>query len=540
MFRIALPSSKYKVMSNFSKVFSAELEGIDARLIDVEVDTLVGLHSFNIVGLADKALSEAKERVNSALKNSDIKPPNKENRKITVNLAPADIKKTGSQYDLAIAIGYTLATEQIRPFDTKDKIFVGELALNGDLRPVSGALSIAEMCVRAGFKFLFLPKTNAPEADIIKGVRVVPIENFKELINFLENPEALNAVPYATPKKSAAEREFGITLDDIRGQENAKRALIIAASGGHNLLMAGSPGAGKSLLAQSIISILPETTLQESIEITKVWSAAGLSHGLIQIRPFRAPHHSASAVSIIGGGTNPRPGEISLAHRGVLFLDELPEFPRSILESLRQPLESGEVHIARAKATLIFPTRFTLVAAMNPCPCGYFGDKEKECRCTANEVFKYEKRISGPLLDRIDLQITVPRVEAHELLSKKSEAKTSVTKLARVQVQKARDLQALRLRSAQAKRFSSVGEKNSKRSIFTNAEMTSKECEELIELDEESEEFLKKILEENLVSARGYYRILKTARTIADLEESADVKKEHLAEAFSYRIRSRE
>lgn len=517
-------------MSSFSKVFSAELEGINARLIDVEVDTLVGLHSFNIVGLADKALSEAKERVNSALKNSDIKPPNKENRKITVNLAPADVKKTGSQYDLAIAVGYALTTEQIRPFDTKDKVFVGELALNGELRPVSGALSIAEMAVEAGYKYLFLPKANSQEANIIKGLNVVPIENLKELINFLENPEKMEVLSKLVTKREGETRDFKITLDDIRGQENAKRALIIAAAGGHNLLMTGTPGAGKSILAESIISILPDATPEESIEITKVWSAAGLAeNGLIHIRPFRAPHHSASIVSIVGGGTNPRPGEISLAHRGVLFLDELPEFPRSVLESLRQPLETGEVRVARAKATLTFPARFTLVAAMNPCPCGYFGDKEHECRCTANEVFKYEKRISGPLLDRIDLQIVVPRVSVPELMEKKTSSGGDITARARAQVQKARDIQN--------KRFSS---NNSSRKIFTNAEMTSKECEELISLSSDSEIFLKKILEDNLVSARGYYRILKTARTIADLEESPDVKKEHLAEAFSYRIRNRE
>lgn len=514
-------------MSTFSKVFSAELEGINARLIDVEVDTLVGLHSFNIVGLADKALSEAKERVNAALKNSDIKPPNKDNRKITVNLAPADVKKTGSQYDLAIAIGYAISTEQIRSFDADDKIFVGELALNGDLRPISGALSIAEMAKELGYSFLFLPKANAPEASVIKGVRVVPIENFKDAINFLENPETLNALPKIISKKSRLMREFKVTLDDIRGQENAKRALTIAAAGGHNLLMTGTPGAGKSILAESIISILPQMTPEESIEVTKIWSAAGQSRDLIEIRPFRAPHHSASEISIVGGGTNPRPGEISLAHRGVLFLDELPEFPRSILESLRQPLEVGEIHVARAKATLTFPARFTLISAMNPCPCGYFGDKEKECRCTANEVFRYEKRISGPLLDRIDLQIVVPRVSVSELLDKTSGRTASSTVAIRERVQKARQIQA--------KRFANAG-----RAIFVNAEMTSKECEGLIELSADSETFLKNILEENLVSARGYYRILKTARTIADLGESPDVKKEHLSEAFGYRIRNRE
>lgn len=514
-------------MNTFSKVYSAELYGINARLIDVEVDTLVGLHSFNIVGLADKALSEAKERVNAALKNSDIKPPNKENRKITVNLAPADIKKTGSQYDLAIAIGYALSTEQIRPFETSDKIFVGELALNGDLRPITGALSIAQMAAALGYQFLFLPERNAKEAALIEGIKVVPAGTLKEVISFIENPAEVKKLSNAKTNGESKRQEYKITLDDIRGQENAKRALIIAAAGGHNLLMVGTPGAGKSILAEGMASILPETTIEEAIEITKVWSAAGENqNSLIQIRPFRAPHHSASAISIVGGGTNPRPGEISLAHRGVLFLDELPEFPRNILESLRQPLETGEVRVARAKAALTFPARFTLVAAMNPCPCGYFGDKEKECRCTANEVLRYEKRVSGPLLDRIDLQINMPRVSADELLQKRKQDKNSETERALVQIQKARE--------AQAKRFQSAN-----RAIFVNAEMTSKDAENLIALDNESELFLKKTLEDNLVTARGYYKILKTARTIADLEESPAVKKRHLAEAFSYRIRNR-
>ncbi|MBI2035346.1 MAG: YifB family Mg chelatase-like AAA ATPase [Candidatus Liptonbacteria bacterium] len=510
-------------MDSFSKVYAAELDGIDAKLIDVEIDINVGLHAFNIVGLADKALSEAKERVNSALKNSDLKPPNKENRKIIVNLAPADVKKAGSQYDLAIAIGYALATKQIRNFETRDKIFVGELALNGELRPISGGLNISEMAAKSNFKYVFLPKENAEEAAVISEIKVIPATSLKEIVGFLENPERISGLQ--TKLRGRKRSDHHIKFGDIKGQGNAKRAMAIAAAGGHNLLMIGPPGSGKSLMAEAMISILPNLALEEAIEITKIYSAAGLNkEGLMQKRPFRAPHHTASAISIIGGGSNPRPGEISLAHRGILFLDELPEFPRNILESLRQPLESGKVHISRAKASLIFPARFTLIAAMNPCPCGYFGDTDIECRCTANEVFRYQKKISGPLLDRIDMQITVPRIKTDELLGK-NDGDNSPDIAATIE----------RARGAQAMRF-----KNWKRPIYANSEMSSKECDANINLANDAENFLKKLLEENFISARGYYRILKTARTIADLAESDSVKKEHLAEAFGYRIRQKE
>jgi magnesium chelatase family protein len=344
------------MLKNLARTHSAELEGIRAKLIEVEVDLNVGLHAFNIVGLADKALNEAKERVNSALKNSGIKPPNRENRKITVNLAPADVKKTGSQYDLAIAIGYLLATKQIKEFDTRDKVFVGELALDGRLRPISGALNIAEMASEAGFEYLLLPAQNANEAAVIKNISVIPLQTLQDAIDFLEDrrmikPEVFQPVD--------SEEILAPDFSEIKGQENAKRALTIAAAGMHNLLMVGPPGVGKSLLAQALVGILPHLTREESVEITKIYSAAGLSPGgLVSQRPFRSPHHTASSVAIIGGGTNPKPGEISLAHRGILFLDEVPEFQRNILESLREPLEAGAIRIARAKGTLLFPAKF--------------------------------------------------------------------------------------------------------------------------------------------------------------------------------------
>ena len=510
---------------NFSKVYSAELEGIDARLIEVETDINVGLHSFNIVGLADKALNEAKERVSSALKNSGVKPPTKENRKITVNLAPADIKKTGSQYDLAIAVGYLAATKQIKNFETADKIFVGELSLEGALRPISGALNISRLAKKLNFKFLYLPKANAIEAAMIKGVKIIPVSSLEELINSLEEREIIKFQPLTEFRPS--QNYSLIDISEIKGQENAKRALMVAAAGGHHLLMEGPPGAGKTMMAQAFTSLLPPPSLEEAIEITQIYSAAGLlkENNFFDFRPYRQPHHTASPVSIIGGGTNPKPGEISLAHYGLLFLDEMPEFRRDLLEALRQPLESGSISISRSKNTLIFPAKFTLVAAMNPCPCGYFGDVEKEFRCSANEIFRYQKKISGPLLDRIDIQIKVPRLKIEDLKNKSRDEKSS---------EKIKN-QIIKARLIQRERFVKT-----KQRIYLNSEMSSRQVDELIEFEKGADDFLKNILEKSFVSARGYYRILKIARTIADLEESGKVKNNHLAEAFQYRVRERE
>ena len=515
----------FDMVKNLSKVYSAELEGIEAKLIEVETDINVGLHSFNIVGLADRALNEAKERVSSALKNSGVKPPTKENRKITINLAPADVKKTGSQYDLAIAVGYLLATKQIKSFDASDKIFIGELSLEGTLRPVNGALNVSQLAKKAGFNFLFLPKRNAVEAAIIKGVKIVPLENLNELIDRLEER---SPVLFQKPTEFLPTEENSLVdISEIKGQENAKRALLVAAAGGHNVLMSGPPGAGKTMLAQALTSIFPPPSLEEVIEINQIYSAAGAlgKNVFMNSRPFRFPHHTASPVSVIGGGATPRPGEISLAHRGVLFLDEIPEFRRDLLEALRQPMESGYVCVARAKNVLMFPARFSLVAAMNPCPCGFFGDSEKECRCTANEVFRYQKKISGPLLDRIDIQIEVPRIKIEDLRASSRDLKKSGEMKEKV----------LRARKIQEARFKKI-----KPRILTNSEMSSRQADEIINFDASAENFLKNILEKSFVSARGYYRVLKISQTIADLEESEKISANHLAEAFQYRIRERE
>jgi magnesium chelatase family protein len=508
--------------TNFSKVLSAELEGIEARAIEVETDVYVGLHSFSIVGLADKALSESKERINAALKNSGIKPPSRENKKIIVNLAPADIKKTGSQYDLPIALGYLLASQQLKPFDGLRKLFVGELALDGGVRPVSGVLNIARLARERGVRELFVPLENAAEAAIIPDLEVIPVEHLTQLIAHLEGRKRI--APQLGTHIDREQIIHPVDIGDVKGQAHAKRALMIAAAGGHNLLMVGPPGTGKTMLAQSLTSILPPLELEEIIEVSQIYSSAGLlkNQAYIAHRPFRSPHQTSSSVAIIGGGQTPRPGEISLAHRGVLFLDELPEFRRDLLEALRQPLESGKAIVTRIKSNLTFPAHFILVAAMNPCPCGYYGDSEKACQCSMNEILRYQKKISGPLLDRIDLQIHVPRTKIGELRSVQAGLSDEAKRI-REQVLLARRKQRERL--------------GIKRHVFTNAEMSSKDVDELVSLTADAEDFIKQIFDKSMISARGYYRILKTAQTIADVEGSAVVSKPHIAEAFNYRLR---
>ncbi len=508
-----------------SKVFSAAIVGLDAELIEVEVDTNYGLRCFNIVGLPDKAIQESKERVAAAIKSSKFQGPAQQPIKVLVNLAPADIKKQGSLYDLPIALGYLLDTDQTK-FEPSDKIFVGELSLDGKLRPVRGVLSFVLLAKEKGKKEIILPVANAPEAALIKGLKVIGVESLNQAIQYLENKKEI--FPYKISNlEIKPKNNEDIDLKWIKGQSNAKRALEIAAAGAHNLLMTGPPGTGKTLLAKALASILPCLSFEESLEVTKIYSVSGFlpkSSALMQIRPFRSPHHSSSEVSLIGGGTPPRPGEITLAHRGVLFLDEFPEFHRDVLESLRQPLEEGRITILRAKHCLSLPARFTLVAASNPCPCGHHGDPERNCTCSSSQIQKYRRKLSGPLMDRIDIFVDVPSLNYDKLTTSKQETASNII---REKVEKAREIQK--------QRFASSAE--SEYRILTNAEMNIPLIKKYCQIDGKSQSFLRNYVDSGKLSARGYHRILKVSRTIADLFESENIQFDHISEALMYRIK---
>ncbi len=499
-----------------SHVCTASVIGLDAYPVDVETDVSPGLPSFTIVGLADAAIQEARERIRSALKHTGLCLPK---TRVTVNLAPAHLKKVGTLYDVPIALAILHADGALDVPIPTDTLFAGELALDGRIRPIQGALSLALLAIQKKYKELIIPAENAEEAALAEGVTIYAVSHLHELIQHLRGVRPLTRV-VCDPQNTMHQASL-CTYDfsSVRGQEQARRALEIAAAGGHNVLMQGPPGSGKTLLARSFASILPALTRSEQLEATRIHSVAGTltKEGILGERPFRAPHHGASTASLIGGGTLPRPGEISLAHRGVLFLDEFLEFPRTLLESLRQPLEDGFVSVSRAHGTTLFPARFILLAAMNPCPCGYATDTEQRCTCTQWQKEKYYKKLSGPLLDRIDLCLEVPKVTPEELLSlKDAESSASI----RDRVQQARDRQAHRAKVT---------------GVLTNAELRSDHVRTTIQMEEKARTVLTYALERYHLSGRAYGRILKVAQTIADLAAEDVIRAPHIAEALRYR-----
>jgi len=500
-----------------AKVNSFALNGLDGYKVDIEIDINAGLPKVEIIGLPDTAIKESAERVTSAVKNSGYHFPIK---RVIVNLAPADTKKEGSLFDLPIAIGVLAASEQLFSKSYKDYVILGELSLDGKLRPINGLIAILISGMQQGYKKFIIPRENAAEASFIKGIDVYCVGTLKEAISMLEGESELQPVPFCEFVSAENDVSYDLDFADVKGQSAAKRALEIAVAGGHNVLMIGPPGAGKSMLAKCVVSIMPDLTFEEAIEVTKIHSVAGIldeSKGIVTTRPFRTPHHTTTVPALVGGGTKAKPGEVSLANHGVLFLDEVPEYSRHALETLRQPLEDGTVTVSRVQQTVKYPANFMLIGSMNPCPCGNFGSKKHICTCTPQSIRKYINKLSGPLLDRIDIQIELDAVEFDELRSKREEEKSATIKE-----------RVMKARAVQSERFAKLP-------IFTNSEMNNRLIKEYCEIPAEAEAMMETAFKKLSLSARASFRILRVARTIADLEGKRDIETAHVAEAIQYR-----